>query len=186
VATKKATAGFNMLEEAPTEENVNNKIALDDLIPVMSLIDYPLNLLQQTTGRAKYRFDKFGQTKQVLYQDLLSILENYMHFLEAGYFIILDKKVIGRHGLQDMFSKILTKEQIEKILDGSKDAVKLYEGCSPEQQRKVIGMVTRKLFASPDSVDMNIVNQLSRLSGINIMENARDMTANSKQEDDES
>jgi hypothetical protein len=170
--------------ETPTEDNVNNKIALDDLIPVMSLIDYPLNLMQQNNGRAKYRFDKFGMTKQLLYQDVLVILENYMHFLENGFFIILDKRVVARHGLQEVFSKILSKEQIEKILDGSKDALKLYQGCSPEQQKKIIGMVTRKLVDNLDSMDMNLVNSLSRLSGVNILENAEDSIANSKREDE--
>lgn len=171
--------------EVPTEDNVINKIALDELIPVMCLIDYPLNLLHQNNGRAKYRFDKFGMTKQVLYQDILTILENYMHFLENGMFVILDKRVINRHGLQEIANKVLNKEQIEKILDGSKDALKLYEGCSPEQQRKIIGMVTRKLAEDMNSIDMNLVTALSRLSGLNILANAEDAIANFKKEDKE-
>lgn len=181
--TKQARASRTF--EAPTEEPVINKISLDELIPVMSLIDYPLNLMQQTNGKAKYRFDKFGQKKELLYQDVLTILENYQNFLEGGYFIILDKRVIDRHGLQETFSKILTKEQIEKILDGSPDAMKLYEACSTEQQQKIIGMITRKLVRTPDSVDMNLVSKISRLSGTNIAENVNDARENLKKEDDQ-
>ncbi len=47
--------------EAPIEDEfVQNKISLDELIKVVSLIDYPLNLLpqgQNAGGRAKYRFE---------------------------------------------------------------------------------------------------------------------------------
>ena len=156
------------------EENVTNKIPLDDLIPVMSLLDYPLNLLNQSNGKAKHRFEKFGQKKEILYQDILQIIENYQTFMEFGYFIILDKRVIARHGLQELQSRILTKEKMEKILDGSIDAFALYKECQPEQQRVIVGMLTRKVIENPESVNMNIVDQISRYSKINILQNAED------------
>jgi len=175
VSRNKQTRASVNIEEAPTEESVTNKIPLDDLIPVMSLIDYPLNLLNQNNnGRAKYRFDKFGQTKQILYQDMLVILENYMHFLESGVFTILDKRVINRHGLQEITRKILTREQIDKIITGSSDAIALYKSCGSEQQKLIIGMLTRKLTHEESSVDMNLVDAISRLSKVNILKNAED------------
>ena len=66
------------IAEAPNEQEfVNNKISLDELTKVVSLIDYPLNLMNN--GRsAKYRFEKFGQTKQIIYQDILQIIEQYL------------------------------------------------------------------------------------------------------------
>ena len=161
-------------QEQVQEENVNNKIPLDDLIPVMSLLDYPLNLLNQSNGRAKHRFERFGQKKEILYQDILQIIENYQSFMQFGYFVILDKRVIDRHGLQEMQSKVLTKEKIERVLDGSSDAFGLYKECQPEQQRVIVGMLTQKLIDDPASVDMNLIDQISRLSKVNILQNAED------------
>ena len=164
-------------QELIQEENVTNKIPLDDLISVMSLLDYPLNLLNQNNGRAKHRFERFGQKKEILYQDILQIIENYQHFMQFGYFVILDKRVIARHGLQEMQSKILTKEKIERVLDGSPDALALYKECQPEQQNVIVGMLTRKVIDNPESVNMNIVDQISRYSKINILQNAEDTKA---------
>lgn len=164
----------NTTETPNTDEFTKNKIFLDELISVMSLIDYPLNLLQQNNGRAKYRFEKFGQVKEILYQDILTILENYQSFLESGYFVILDKRVVDRHGLQEISRKVLKKDQIAKIIEGTDEAVQLYKTCSNEQQRLIIGMLTRKLTDDPQSVDLNVVDSISRLAKINIQQNAED------------
>ena len=174
MSTKGTPRSANSGQEQAQEENVNNKIMLDELIPVMSLLDYPLNLMNQSNGKAKYRFERFGQKKEILYQDILRIIEDYQTFLAFGYFIILDKRVVERHGLQEIQSKILTKEKIERVLDGSPDAFALYKECSPEQQRVIIGMLTQKVIQTPDSVDMNIVDQISRFSKINIIQNAEE------------
>jgi hypothetical protein len=164
----------NVDQELVQEENVNNKIMLDELIPVMSLLDFPLNLMNQTNGKAKYRFEKFGQKKEILYQDILRIIEDYQTFMIFGYFVILDKRVINRHGLQEIQSKILTKEKIEKVLDGSQDAFTLYKEAQPEQQRVIIGMLTQKVINDPNSVNMNLIDQISRHSKINILQSAED------------
>jgi hypothetical protein len=151
------------------------KIPLDDLIPVMSLLPYPLILTTRTKGQGKViKFESFGEIKQVLYQDLIDILEVSRHFMEDGYYLILDERVIKAHGLQETYSKILSKEQIEKILSGTNNAVELYKTCNPEQQRTLIQMITDKLVSAPDSMDLNIVDRLSRESGINISQNVSD------------
>lgn len=161
--------------ETPNEENfVNNKISLDELIRVVSLIDYPLNLLPQSNGRAKYRFEKFGETKQVIYQDILVIIEQYRSFMETGYFMILDERVVGRHGLHEIQSKVLPREKIDRILQGAVDAVDIFKSSSEDQKRNIIGMITRKLSADSKSVDLNIVDEISRVSKVNILQNAEE------------
>lgn len=160
---------------APTEEefvNVNNKISLDELISIVSLIDFPLNLLPQQNGRAKYRFEKFGEQKQVIYQDVLTIIEQYRSFMEKGYFVIADKRVIDRHGLHEIQKSVLTKAQIEKIVEGSNEAVTIFKSSTEDQKRTIIGMLTRKLAFDPKSLDLNVVDEISRLSKVNIQQNA--------------
>lgn len=172
--------------DSQVSQDVETKIPLDDLISVMSLIDYPLNLLPQGVGgRAKHRFEKFGQTKHVLYQDILRILEEYPTFHEKGYFAILDERVIKRHGLQEVQEKILDKEKMEKILDNSsKDSFSLFKMASLEQQQTIIGMLTRRVFDSPDNVDMNLIDQVSRFSKVNILKNVEEMKLNLERSDE--
>ena len=168
------TSGANKNTQAQTEL-VNNNIALDELITVVSLIDYTLNLMRNAnSGRAKYVFKSFGESKRILYQDILGIIEEYRHFMESGLFIIADDRVINRHGLQEITKNVLTKEKIDQILAGSKEALSIYKSCGSEQKKIIIGMVTRKLVADPDSIDMNVVYELTRESGIKIQENADD------------
>lgn len=167
----------NVVESPPEETYVNNKISLDELIKVVSLIDYPLNLLPQSQnmgGRAKYRFEKFGEPKSIIYQDILQIIEQYRSFMQKGMFMILDQRVIDRHGLHEIQSKVLSKEQLEKIIEGSKDAVEIFKSSSEEQQEIIMGMITRRLVNDPKSVDLNVVDEISRLTKINIQQNAEE------------
>lgn len=151
------------------------KIPLDELIPVMSLLPYPLVLTTRQKGQGKViKFESFGEIKQILYQDLIDILEVSRHFMEDGFYLILDERVIKAHGLKEVYSKILSKEQIEKILSGTTNAVELYKSCNPEQRRIIVQMMTDKLVSDPDSMDLNMVDRLSRESGINIAQNAAD------------
>lgn len=175
---RKSQTRATVVEEAPSDDVfTKNKIALDELIKVVSLIDYPLNLLpqgQNAGGRAKYRFEKFGEAKQVIYQDILQIIEQYRSFMETGKFMILDPRVIARHGLHEIQSKVLSKESLEKILDGSKEAVEIFKSSGEEQQKTIIGMLTRRLAADPKSVDLNVVDEISRYAKVNIQQNAEE------------
>ena len=161
--------------ESVQEEYVETKIALDELIDVMSLLPYVLNLSTLGNGKGKeIKFKQYGERKQVLYQDILGVLEYHRSFMEYGYFIILDERVIKRHGLQEIYSKILTKEKIDQILSGSSSAVSLYGICNPEQQKIVVGMLIDKLRDAPESIDLNVVDKIYRLSGVNITQKAEE------------
>ena len=168
------------------EKSETNKIPLDDLITVMSLLSYPLNLSTREKGQGDtFKFESFGQIKKIIYSKLLSIIEVHRNFLEWGYFVILDERVIKSHGLQETYTKILTKEKIDQILSGSKSAVDLYKSCNEEQQRVIVSMVVEKVRDNPDSIDLNIVDQLSRVSNINIATKAEEARAYLNPEPDE-
>lgn len=161
----------------PTGE-VTNKIPLDDLIKVVSLLDYPLVLLDGGNGNSKYKFTKFGESKLIIYQDVLRIMEEKRSFMEKGFFVIMDERVINRHGLQELLRKVLTKESILKILEGSDEALSLYNVASDSQKQNIIGMITRKLIDNPDSIDLNVVSKISRASGVDIIANADEARKN--------
>jgi hypothetical protein len=170
-------AKLAMLEsnQSQGETQETKKIQLDELITVVSLLSYPLNLSTKEKGQGDtFRFESFGQIKKIIYSKLLSIIEVHRNFLEWGYFLILDDRVIKEHGLQETYSKILTKEKIEQILSGSKSGIDLYKSCNEQQQKVIVSMVIEKVRDNPDSIDLNMVDQLSRVSGVNIAGKAED------------
>lgn len=163
------------IAELEMEKEPVGDIRMDELIPVMSLINFTLNLSTKEKGQGDiFKFDEFGSIKRILYSKLLSIMEVHANFLNWGYFIILDERVIKAHGLQEKYQTILTKEKIDLIISGSKGALDLYKSCSQEQQRIIVSMIVDKLRDNPDSIDLNLVDQISRLSEVKILEKAEE------------
>jgi len=141
-------------------------IRLDSYVEIMSLIPWKLNLSTEKNGRGRtFSFSSFGETKRILYNDLASVFENYRTFMEQGYFYILNPKVIRKHGLDDVYSKILNKEMIEKVLACDPNvAVKLYTSATNAQKATIESMLVKKLKDEPDNVDLNIISQISKIA----------------------
>jgi len=166
-------AMYQAKEEVEGETEVT--ISPTEYIRVMSLLSFRLNLCTKERGQGKiFKFDKFGQVKKILYTDLLDILEVNGHFLEAGYFTILNPKVIRAHGLNELFEKTLTKEKIEKILLGTDESIALYTSASESQRGIIVDMIIQKLVEDPASVDLNLADKISKISGINIAQKAEE------------
>lgn len=95
-------------------------------IKVISLFNGGVNL---STGgdssSAKYfRFDKFGATKVLTYQDLQDVITNNRSFIEDGYVYICDKNVVRNNYLEDFYKRFLTVDMINNILTFSDDKIK--------------------------------------------------------------
>ncbi len=175
----------SMETEKSKDKNIpvsnEEKINSDDYIKVMSLNPYELNLTTERNGRGKiFSFKDFGEVKNILYGDLVLIVETHGSFLNQGRFVILDRRVIRRHGLDESYGKLLTKENFEAILDGrlsdnssgnQSDAVKLFEGANDVQREAVSRIFVDKILAGED-VDLNFLYRLKRIIGYSIVEKA--------------
>jgi len=152
------------------------KVRSDDYVPVMSLLPNTLNLSTKGGGQGTIkRFTKFGEVKNILYRDLVDIMDAHTNFLEAGYFYILNEDVIRQHGLNDLYDTILTKEKIEQIIQTEdENAISLYKNANPHQKEIIINLLVDKVFENLDSVNLNIVDKISRDSGVDILEKAED------------
>jgi hypothetical protein len=154
-----------------------SRVLLDDYVPVMSLLPYKLNLSTKEGGQGDVKkFTKFGEVKNILYKDLVDIIEVDRSFMEAGYFYILDPLVIRQHGLDETYSKILTKEKIDEILNNvnTEYCIDLYNSANPEQQRVIVQLLIEKMKIDPSSVNLYTVDRISRLSKIDITNRAED------------
>lgn len=162
------------------KEAKRDKVLLDDYVPVISLLPYRLNLATKEGGQGDIKkFTKFGEVKNILYKDLVDIIEINRSFMEAGYFYILDPLVIRQHGLDETYSKILTKEKIDDILNNadSEYCVALYNSANPEQQKVIVQLFVDKMKNNPDSVNLYTVDRISRLSKTDITKKAEEEKA---------
>jgi hypothetical protein len=138
-------------------------ISSDEYIKVMSMLPYTLNLTTEPRGRGKlFTFETFGQVKRILYSDLNHIIENHPKFVQNGSFIILNQRVIRRHGLDDAYESILDKGKIEQILTGNQsDAVNLFKSANKNQQEAICQMIIKEGVAGKE-YDLNLLDRLSR------------------------
>ena len=145
----------------------------DTYIPIVSLKFDTLNLSTKEIGKGVISFTYFGQMKQVVYSDLIRIMENHPTFLKNGYFYILDNRVVRKHGLDEEYSKILNKDTIDQILMGNKTtSIELYKSAG-EKQREVINDALIVKMINEEEIDLNVIDAFSRISGVNLLEKAR-------------
>lgn len=156
-------------DDASDDSFESIKIAQEEYIKVMSLCPMELNLSTEGMGRGKrFKFDKFGDIKRILYSDLVDIMENNSNFLNYGFYYIMDKRVIRKHGLDEAYEKILDKEKIEKILSfNEKESVDLFKSSNQKQKELITDMIVAKIRDSQD-VDLNIIDRISRIAGFNL------------------
>lgn len=159
------------------DETIKSKLEMDDAIKVMSLLPdgWRLNLSTLGNGQGRiYKFQKFGETKNIRYGDLNEIINSNQNLIEAGRFYILNKEVIRHNSLDEYYSKIITKEKIDEILSGSDNSVEFYKSCNEKQQEMIISMLVEKIRDDPDSIDLNVAEKIGKISGVKIIERAED------------
>ena len=168
----------NKIENNMDEDDIVDdiKISSDSYIKVMSLNPYLLTLTTQEYGRGKkFNFEQFGDVKRILYHDLCDIMEQHQNFLNEGRFIILNRDVVRKHGLDEIYKKILTKEKIEIIIQGNdSDAINLFKSCGKVQQESIATMFVEKILNGIE-IDLNLLDRLSRVIGYDISDKAEEM-----------
>ena len=155
------------------KSNVNeyDDIRLDKMIPVISLIPYELSMIQMSpSGKPKYKFENFGDKKPIIYQDVITLIEQYRHFIERGYFYIDDHKVVERHGLSEIYSNILSKVKIEEVLEcRTMNSVTLYTYANVGQRNMINEFIIGKIRDSnqepKELFNINFVRDISDIGG---------------------
>lgn len=163
------------LREKEEVDDRDVEINPDGYIKVMSLSPCILNLSTEGYGRGKtYKFTRFGEVKRIPYRFLAEIIEANAGFTEAGSYYIMDRDVIRRHGLDDIYSSILDKSSIDKIFSGnSSDALSLYKMSNVRQQEIIRDMLVDKL-RDDENFDLNLIVAISKYSKVNLQEKAED------------
>lgn len=112
---------------------------------------------------------------QFAYHDFLEseatvIVSNMANLIREGGVYIADAQFVDDHNLTDVYRYILTDDQMRELLDkDSKCVVDAYKMANDTQKQIIIDMITEKKLAGGD-VDANILFEIGRLSGQNLLE----------------
>ena len=146
--------------------NDNNKD-----VTLTSLTVGELNLSTEGYGQGEvYTFSHYGEQQAVPYDDLKKLIKNNKRFFEGGNVFINDEEVVKEQKLVNVYKKLLSYEQMEKIFGEDRDVFEeIYKGMTENQKETLKGIIFDKLNENEKSVDMNIVQILNEDMGIDIM-----------------
>lgn len=156
-------------EKNNSEENqsVNyTDIRPDKHIVVYNLENHPL-FLRTSSGR-NYEFNKYGQFKRIIYSDLRELIENSRSFAESGRFYIVDKDVVKMEGLEDAYSHLMSKDDIDNIFKFTDEKmIDKFTNTSQPQRDSIASILANKIY-NGEKVDLNKVDLLSKVYGKDI------------------
>lgn len=158
----------------PNVREREDEIYSDEYINVLNICPTALTLSTEPGGKGRViNFSKFGETKRISYTDLVRVMDTHPTFLEKGFFYILDERVIRKHGLTEVYKSILDKDKLDKILDMGLDALSIYKQANETQREFINGTLIRRI-RDEVYVDLNLVSKIEKISGVKLMEIARD------------
>jgi arsenate reductase-like glutaredoxin family protein len=140
-------------------------ISLNKVVPVVSLFYGGLTLKTAKSGGHEYRFEKFGDLRPIVYQDLLNCISTQNRFFREGFVYIMDQDVVSANNLNDFYKKILSKEQIEDLLNKNNETIRaLFSNTTSTIQQTIVDLILEKI-RTKQNLDSNKVNIISEIYG---------------------
>lgn len=151
-------------QAATNPANIEEKAARG--IKFISLVPGGLNL----KGNRMYHIDKQFSYKMIPESEARAIVSNMPNTIASGMVYIADSEFVHKHDLDGVYEEILDDKQLKDMLNHSaSDVIEIFKSASLAQKQIIVDMVAnRKLDGLP--VDANIVVELSKLCGKNLME----------------
>lgn len=174
----------NEEDEVEIYDYEEEEVPLNSYIKVMSLIPYELNLSTERHGKGRiFTFRGYGKTKRIIYQELEKIIEENRHFLERGFFVILDKRVVRKHGLDDIYKNIMNKEKMDMILLGfqggevKENDILSFAKSAPKEQQKILATMVIDKRINGETIDLNLFDKLGRILDMDLNQKYEDSVA---------
>ena len=144
------------------------------LVDVMSLCGNPLNLsTSKKDPKDTFRFEKLGDMKKLMYSQLLRVIENHPNFFENGFFYVMNEDIVKANNWTELYSKLLTKENIEAVINNSQNAIELFEKAGEKQREVILNIIIEKM-SNGESIDFNFIAKLNKIENIDINKMAQD------------
>ena len=121
-------------------------------------------------GSQNYTIDKQFESRSFTEKEAEIIANNMNSSIRNGLIYICDSDFVKNHFLEDAYANILSFETLQGLFDNSSNyIIESYKIATQEQKDIIISMVIEKK-AKGMPVDGNIIIELSRLSGKNLMD----------------
>lgn len=133
-------------------EDIEN-IEITKLINVTSLFDGDLTLFG--LNNTPYKFNGFGVTRPLTYENIIQIVGNYNKWARDGMFYIHNTKAIKLLGLEYDYKNVLTKDQIVNLIDREEDEIRKLLLNASEEQQETIRYIVAKGMNNNDSRYLN-------------------------------
>lgn len=145
----------------------------DDDITVISLMPCKLNLIGEDGGVA-YTFEEMYEEQFIPLEELKIIVKKNRKLAKNGRYYIANEQAVKKLKLEQDYKKILSPEQIKKILEVDvQTAIEMYKLAPQAQQRIVIEVVKAQRFAGK-YIDNNLLVELGKLAHVDLV-NAEDI-----------
>lgn len=145
----------------------------DELIKLQSLTKGELCL--SVGGKVVVDFEKYGDIKPILYSELVNVVNQNRTFAEQGNFYIMDERAVYHLGLSRYYDNLVSGDFIDNIQDYDDDTLRSIVPSLSDVQKYTISRVLSDAIYHDERVDHNKIELISKLCGIDIQEQVRQM-----------
>ena len=158
------------------EKEEKEELTSDTDIPVISLVTGGLTISTEGNGVGTvYRFEEFGEIRDIPFGDLKDIVKNKPEFAKGGIFYIANEEAVKKLRLSRDYKNIISDELFAHLLDeDAKVVIEAYKLAPKLQQEQVVSMIEDRLEKGIE-VDANILVKIGKLCGKDFMSTASDL-----------
>jgi hypothetical protein len=152
------------------EDKKTDDVDAEQDVPVMSGCMGLLILSTDGMGQqTKYRFEEMGEVHDIPYADLKEICKNMRNFAQQGLFYILDDKIVKKLRLGGYYNKMASQDDIIHFFERKpSEMIGIYSMASDDQKEVITQMVLDRK-SKGESVDYNLLAEISKQSGKNLL-----------------
>ena len=158
------------------EKEEKEELTSDTDIPVISLVTGGLTISTEGNGVGTvYRFEEFGEIRDIPFGDLKDIVKNKPEFAKGGIFYIANEEAVKKLRLSRDYKNIISDKLFAHLLDeDAKVVIEAYKLAPKLQQEQVVSMIEDRLENGVE-VDANILVKIGKLCGRDFMSTASDL-----------
>ena len=132
-------------------------------VKVTSLLGNSYVLSTQPNGRgAIFRFEKYGESKNIKFTEMQSVLQIYGKQFEEGYAVLVSKKDYEDLGVGYMYDMVLTKDKMDKLLELKTDEdIEIILNFSDDMLDNVLRLIAYRINNGAN-YDYNMINRLQK------------------------
>lgn len=175
-APVKTTEASNSLFDS---EETRLDIDPREYIRVISLTDGGLNL---STNTSVIRFNDFGVSKSVTFEDVRAIVDNHPVAAKEGAFLIQSEKAVKALYLTDEYEKMINKESVENIITLPIGEIKkTLDNVGSILKETIISRIIKGVIdGNPKYADRSKINDIGNHIGKDIFKIVQEIEENNK------